>query len=84
MSTQQTVLTWRISLRRSMPQTVLLWPVNSISAETGTLDQKLNEIIGKQVVAMREAAMEQNENLKEAIANGDLSIGDLEMDIRKD
>lgn len=31
---------------------------------------------------MREAAMEQNENLKEAIANGDLSIGDLEMDIR--
>lgn len=32
---------------------------------------------------MREAAMEQNENLKEAIANGDLSIGDLEMDIRK-
>lgn len=25
---------------------------------------------------MREAAMEQNENLKEAIANGDLSIGD--------
>ena len=38
--------------------------------------------IAKQVVAMREAAMEQNENLKEAIANGDLSIGDLEMDIR--
>lgn len=25
---------------------------------------------------MREAAMEQNENLKEAIANGDLSIGE--------
>lgn len=46
------------------------------------LEVKLNEIIGKQVVAMREAAMEQNENLKEAIANGDLSIGDLEMDIR--
>ena len=48
------------------------------------MEVKLNEIIGKQVVAMREAAMEQNENLKEAIANGDLSIGDLEMDIRKD
>lgn len=47
------------------------------------LKQELREpAIYNAIIAMREAAMEQNENLKEAIANGDLSIGDLEMDIR--
>ncbi len=56
--------------------------IEALDDQVKELEVKLNEIIGKQVVAMREAAMEQNENLKEAIANGDLSIGDLEMDIR--
>ena len=56
--------------------------IEALDDQVKELEVKLNEIIGKQVVAMREAAMEQNENLKEAIANGDLSIDDLEMDIR--
>ena len=53
-----------------------------LDGQVKELEDRLNEIIGKQVTAMREAAMEQNEGLKEAIANGDLSIDDLELDIR--
>lgn len=41
--------------------------IEALDDQVKELEVKLNEIIGKQVVAMREAAMEQNENLKEAI-----------------
>lgn len=82
MSTQQTVLTYDKFYRKVKNSAVSAQRIEALDDQVKELEVKLNEIIGKQVVAMREAAMEQNENLKEAIANGDLSIGDLEMDIR--
>ena len=42
----------------------------------------MQETIGRQVTAMREAALEQNAELNEAIARGEISIDDIELDIR--
>lgn len=65
--------------------------VNSISIQRmETLDGQIKElednlqktIIGKQVKAMREAALEQNTELNEALAEGSITLDDIEVSIR--
>lgn len=56
--------------------------MEAITGQIKELEEKLQETIGHQVEAMRDAAMEQNAGLNESIANGDLTMDEVELDIR--
>lgn len=56
--------------------------MEALEGQIKELEKKLQETIGRQVTAMREAALEQNAELNEAIARGEISIDDIELDIR--
>lgn len=56
--------------------------MEAVTGQIKELEEKLQETIGHQVEAMRDAAMEQNAGLNESIANGDLTMDEVELDIR--
>lgn len=46
------------------------------------MEERLQDAISHQVVALREAALEQNVELNEALSNGEVTIDDIDLDIR--
>ena len=46
------------------------------------MEERLQDAISHQVAALREAALEQNVELNEALSNGEVTIDDIDLDIR--
>lgn len=46
------------------------------------MEERLQDAISHQVAALREAALEQSAELNEALSNGEMTIDDIDMDIR--
>lgn len=55
---------------------------DTLNAQIKELEEKLQETIGRQVTAMRDAVLEQNAELNESLANGLISLDDIDSDIR--
>lgn len=56
--------------------------LDALSGQLTEMRDKLQEIIGCQVRAMREMALEQDAELNDALAEGEVSIDDIDIDIR--
>lgn len=56
--------------------------METLDAQIKELESKLQETIGRQVTAMRDAVLEQNAELNESLANGLISLDDIDSDIR--
>ena len=70
------------TFQRVKGSSVSVQRMEALEGQIKELEKKLQETIGRQVTAMREAALEQNAELNEAIARGEISIDDIELDIR--
>lgn len=46
------------------------------------MEERLRDAISHQVAALREGALEQNVELNEALSNGEVTIDDIDLDIR--
>lgn len=56
--------------------------LDTVNGQIKEMKDKLQEIIGCQVRAMREMALEQDAELSDALAEGEVSIDDIDVDIR--
>ena len=74
--------TYDKTFHRVKGSSVSVQRMEALEGQIKELEKKLQETIGRQVTAMREAALEQNAELNEAIARGEISIDDIELDIR--
>lgn len=56
--------------------------LDTVEGQIREMQEKLREIIGNQVRAMRETVLERDAELNEALAEGEISIDDIDVDIR--
>ena len=56
--------------------------LETLGAQIKELEEKLQETIGRQVTAMRDAVLEQNLELNESLAEGNITLDEIDSDIR--
>lgn len=56
--------------------------LETLDAQIKELEEKLQETIGRQVTAMRDAVLEQNLELNESLAEGNITLDEIDSDIR--
>ena len=61
---------------------VSLERLETLDAQIKELEEKLQETIGRQVTAMRDAVLEQNLELNESLAEGNITLDEIDSDIR--
>lgn len=68
--------------QRVRVNSVSIQRMETLDGQIKELEDNLQKTIGKQVKAMREAALEQNAELNEALAEGNITLDDIEINIR--
>lgn len=76
-------LTCTRELRQLKPPVGIYFEKENIDTlDAKEMEERLQDAISHQVAALREAALEQNVELNEALSNGEVTIDDIDLDIR--
>ena len=69
-------------LRRAKNNSISVQRVAAVNSQIEDLEVRLQDVIGHQVEALREAALEQSTELNERLSNGEITLDDIDTDIR--
>ena len=69
-------------LRRAKNNSISGQRVAAVNRQIEDLEERLQDVISHQVEALREAALEQSDELNERLSNGEITLDDIDTDIR--
>ena len=69
-------------LRRAKNNSISVQRVAAVNSQIEDLEVRLQDVISHQVEALREAALEQSVELNERLSNGEITLDDIDTDIR--
>ena len=70
------------AFRQAKNNSVLVQRLTAVTNQIQEMEECLQDAISHQVAALREAALEQSAELNEALSNGEVTIDDIDLDIR--
>lgn len=69
-------------LRQAKNNSISVQRVAAVNRQIEDLEERLQDVIKHQVEALREAALEQSAKLSECLSNGEITLDDIDTDIR--
>ena len=69
-------------LRQAKNNSISVQRVAAVNRQIEDLEERLQDVISHQVEALREAALEQSAELNERLSNGEITLDDIDTDIR--
>ena len=70
------------AFRQAKNNSISVQRLTAVNNQIQEMEERLQDAISHQVAALREAALEQNAELNEALSNGEVTIDDIDLDIR--
>lgn len=69
-------------MRQAKNNSISVQRVAAVNRQIEDLEERLQDVISHQVEALREAALEQSAELNERLSNGEITLDEIDTDIR--
>ena len=70
------------AMKQAKNNSISVQRLQTVNSQIEELEERLQDAVSHQVAALREAALEGNAELKDALSNGEVTIDDIDTDIR--
>lgn len=70
------------AMKQAKNNSISVQRLQTVNSQIEELEERLQDAVSHQVAALREAALEDNAELKDALSNGEVTIDDIDTDIR--